>query len=86
MSTYGAELHNVDRPILLWLRKCNNFLGLLDNESSMSTQQYNWPRLKRYAIYGFLLAGPLLHGWYFLYLILILFIIILLIKFKFIFK
>lgn len=64
VSTYGVELQNIDRPILLWLQKCNNFLGLLDHESSMSIQQYNWPRLKRYAIYGFFLAGPLLHGWY----------------------
>ena len=25
---------------------------------------YNWAQLKRYAIYGCLIAGPVLHGWY----------------------
>ncbi|XP_014600686.1 PREDICTED: uncharacterized protein LOC106785058 [Polistes canadensis] len=64
VSTYDVESQNIDKPIFLWLKKCNNFLGLLDNESSILTEEYNWPRLKRFAIYGFFLAGPLLHGWY----------------------
>ncbi|KAI4502954.1 hypothetical protein M0802_001998 [Mischocyttarus mexicanus] len=64
VSTYELESQNIDKPIFSLLKKCNNFLGLLDNESSILTEEYNWPRLKRFAIYGFFLAGPLLHGWY----------------------
>lgn len=59
-----SKLSNVDKPILTWLQKCNTFFGISDHEFSMSEQQYNWPRLKRYAIYGCFIAGPVLHGWY----------------------
>ncbi|XP_066588971.1 PXMP2/4 family protein 4 [Prorops nasuta] len=33
-------------------------------DALLKTEQYNWDQLKRYAVYGFFLAGPILHGWY----------------------
>ena len=39
-------------------------LGLLNENDSTQSRSYNWPQLKRYAIYGCFIAGPLLHGWY----------------------
>ncbi|KAK2589182.1 hypothetical protein KPH14_001998 [Odynerus spinipes] len=64
VSTFQSKSENIDKPILIWLQKCNDSLGLSDQESSMSMHQYNWPRLKRYAIYGCFIAGPVLHAWY----------------------
>ncbi|XP_076302294.1 PXMP2/4 family protein 4-like [Lasioglossum baleicum] len=54
----------IERPLFIWIRRFNQKLGLLDENNSMELGCYNWARLKRYAIYGCFIAGPVLHGWY----------------------
>ncbi|KZC04721.1 PREDICTED: mpv17-like protein [Dufourea novaeangliae] len=51
------------RP-LVWMRRFNETLGLSDDDSLTQSRNYNWAQLKRYAIYGCFIAGPVLHGWY----------------------
>ncbi|XP_077278914.1 mpv17-like protein [Temnothorax americanus] len=53
---------NVKGPILIQVQKFCETLDLVDKSADSTT--YNWPQLKRYAIFGCLLAGPMLHGWY----------------------
>ncbi|XP_012265163.2 mpv17-like protein 2 [Athalia rosae] len=45
------------------VQKLNKVLGL-DQDAATIPGDYNWAQLKRFAIYGCLLAGPILHGWY----------------------
>lgn len=49
------------------IQKLCEILDLADKktDTAMRSTDYNWPQLKRYAVYGCLLAGPVLHGWYF---------------------
>ncbi|XP_017753350.1 PREDICTED: uncharacterized protein LOC108545974 [Eufriesea mexicana] len=54
----------IQRPLFIWIKRFNQKLGLLDENNSMQLEYYNWARLKRYAIYGCFIAGPVLHGWY----------------------
>ena len=49
-------------PILQLVHKFNGTLGL-DKEYDNESQSYNWAQIKRYAIYGCLMAGPALHIW-----------------------
>ncbi|KOC61474.1 Mpv17-like protein [Habropoda laboriosa] len=58
----GLEIE--ERSLFVWRKKLNEKLGLLDEDSSRQFEGYNWAQLKRYAIYGCFIAGPLLHGWY----------------------
>ncbi|XP_020288002.1 mpv17-like protein isoform X2 [Pseudomyrmex gracilis] len=52
-------------PVLLGIQRLCETLDIVDKDNSIqSTDSYNWPQLKRYAIYGCFLAGPILHGWY----------------------
>ncbi|EFN75766.1 Uncharacterized protein FKSG24-like protein [Harpegnathos saltator] len=54
-------------PILMRIQKICKILDLVDEKkdtATRSTRDYNWPQLKRYAVYGCFLAGPVLHGWY----------------------
>lgn len=55
------------RPILMRVQKLCEILDLVDEKKdfAMRSTDYNWPQLKRYTVYGCLLAGPVLHGWYF---------------------
>ncbi|KYN27261.1 PREDICTED: N-acetyltransferase 9-like protein [Trachymyrmex cornetzi] len=53
---------NIKGPVLIQIQKLCEMLDLVDKNSNSAT--YNWPQLKRYAIFGCLLAGPILHGWY----------------------
>lgn len=53
---------NVNGRILIRVQKLCETLGLVDENVNSAT--YNWPQLKRYAVFGCLLAGPILHGWY----------------------
>ncbi|XP_031840415.2 mpv17-like protein [Nomia melanderi] len=48
----------------VWLRIFNKALTLSDEDSMTQSGNYNWAQLKRYAIYGCFIAGPMLHGWY----------------------
>ena len=54
----------IKKPLSLWIRNFNQKLGLLDENNSAQSRSYNWAQLKRYAIYGCFIAGPILHGWY----------------------
>ncbi|XP_012244335.1 PXMP2/4 family protein 4 isoform X1 [Bombus impatiens] len=54
----------IKKPLSLWIRNFNQKLGLLDENNSTQSRSYNWAQLKRYAIYGCFIAGPILHGWY----------------------
>ncbi|XP_032667867.1 PXMP2/4 family protein 4 [Odontomachus brunneus] len=53
-------------PILMQIQEICEILDLVDekNDAAVRSTVYNWPQLKRYAVYGCLLAGPVLHGWY----------------------
>ncbi|XP_012140194.1 mpv17-like protein isoform X1 [Megachile rotundata] len=66
VSEDNVELNTIEnkKPLLVWTNKFNETLGLLDEKSSAELTDYNWPQLKRYAIYGCFIAGPVLHGWY----------------------
>ncbi|XP_067205840.1 PXMP2/4 family protein 4 [Linepithema humile] len=50
-------------PILIQIQRLCQTLDLV-NEDSVQSTNYNFPQLKRYAIFGCLLAGPILHRWY----------------------
>lgn len=51
-------------PVLIKrIQEFCKLLGLVDDDITLQTN-YNLPQLKRYAIYGCCLAGPILHGWY----------------------
>ncbi|CAK9802501.1 N-acetyltransferase 9-like protein [Anthophora plagiata] len=60
----STTLEIEERSLFFWRKKLNEKLGLLDEDSSRQFGGYNWAQLKRYAIYGCFIAGPLLHGWY----------------------
>lgn len=49
------------------IQRLCEILDLVDEkkDSLIQSTTYNRPQLKRYAVYGCLLAGPVLHGWYF---------------------
>ncbi|XP_014477677.1 PREDICTED: PXMP2/4 family protein 4-like isoform X1 [Dinoponera quadriceps] len=53
-------------PILMQIQKLCEMLHLVDEkkDTAMQSADYNWPQLRRYAVYGCFLAGPVLHGWY----------------------
>lgn len=51
-------------PILIQVQKLCETLNLVDEDASVQSTNYNWPQLKRYAIYGCFLAGPILYRWY----------------------
>ncbi|KAG5321071.1 M17L2 protein, partial [Pseudoatta argentina] len=53
---------NIKGPVLIQIQKLCEVLDLVDKNSNSAT--YNWSQLKRYAIFGCLLVGPMLHGWY----------------------
>ncbi|XP_076623484.1 PXMP2/4 family protein 4-like [Colletes latitarsis] len=55
---------NSKRPTFIWIKKFNETFGLSDEERWTQSGYYNWAQLKRYAIYGCFIAGPVLHGWY----------------------
>ncbi|KAL6256317.1 hypothetical protein P5V15_012434 [Pogonomyrmex californicus] len=55
-------LSDTKGPILIQIQRLCEMLDLIDKEDN--SVAYNWPQLKRYAIYGCFLAGPILHGWY----------------------
>ncbi|KAL0131765.1 hypothetical protein PUN28_002958 [Cardiocondyla obscurior] len=57
----SESLSNVKGPVLIRVQKLCEMLDLMDKNADST---YNWPQLKRYAIFGCLLAGPMLHGWY----------------------
>ncbi|XP_076764619.1 mpv17-like protein [Xylocopa sonorina] len=54
----------IESPLFTRIRKFNEKLGLLDEDNSLQLWSYNWAQIKRYAIYGCFIAGPVLHGWY----------------------
>ncbi|CAL7933618.1 unnamed protein product [Xylocopa violacea] len=54
----------IESPLFTRIRKFNEKLGLLDEDNSLQLGTYNWPQIKRFAIYGCFIAGPMLHGWY----------------------
>lgn len=51
-------------PILMQVQRFCETLNLVDEDTSMQSTNYNWSQLKRYAIYGCFLAGPILYRWY----------------------
>ncbi|XP_076683838.1 mpv17-like protein [Andrena cerasifolii] len=59
-----ASIVSTERPVFSWIRKFNETMGLSDVDNLRHSGNYNWAQLKRYAIYGCLIAGPVLHGWY----------------------
>ncbi|XP_053995129.1 PXMP2/4 family protein 4-like isoform X1 [Hylaeus volcanicus] len=66
-TTENAKNSNAidtERSTFGWVKKFNETLGLLDEENRTQSGNYNWAQLKRYAIYGCFIAGPVLHGWY----------------------
>ncbi|XP_076169866.1 PXMP2/4 family protein 4-like [Ptiloglossa arizonensis] len=65
-SENAEELSSIDtkKSPFIWIKKFNDALGLSDDDSWTQSGNYNWAQLKRYAIYGCLVAGPVLHGWY----------------------
>ncbi|XP_026675395.1 uncharacterized protein LOC108632381 [Ceratina calcarata] len=58
-----ASSLKLENSLFLWIKKLDEKLGLLNDDSSQ-LRSYNWAQLKRYAIYGCFIAGPVLHGWY----------------------
>ncbi|XP_006615486.1 uncharacterized protein LOC102674348 [Apis dorsata] len=54
----------IEKPLFIWIKNFNQKLSLLNKNNMMQLESYNWAQLKRYAIYGCFIAGPLLHGWY----------------------
>ncbi|KAL6444015.1 hypothetical protein ACFW04_001754 [Cataglyphis niger] len=60
------SINSVDTkgPILMQIQRFCETLNLVDEDISMQSTNYNWPQLKRYAIYGCFLAGPILYRWY----------------------
>ncbi|XP_046141764.1 mpv17-like protein isoform X1 [Osmia bicornis bicornis] len=66
MSENTVELNTIENkgPLFIWTNKFNETLGLLDENNSTGLRDYNWAQLKRYAIYGCFIAGPVLHAWY----------------------
>lgn len=51
-------------PILIQIQRLCETLYLVDEDTSMQSTNYNWSQLRRYAIYGCFLAGPILYRWY----------------------
>ncbi|XP_011264577.1 mpv17-like protein [Camponotus floridanus] len=51
-------------PILIQVQRLCETLNLIDEDTSVQSTNYNWPQLKRCAIYGCFLAGPILYRWY----------------------
>ncbi|XP_015585034.1 PXMP2/4 family protein 4 [Cephus cinctus] len=45
-----------------WLYKLNESFGFVQDPNKIG--EFDWIQLQRYGIYGCLLAGPILHGWY----------------------
>lgn len=54
----------IEKSLFIWIKNFNQRLDLLNKNNTMQLESYNWAQLKRYAIYGCFIAGPLLHGWY----------------------
>ncbi|XP_070161553.1 uncharacterized protein [Polyergus mexicanus] len=55
---------DIKGPTLRQIQRFCETLKLVDEDTSMQSTNYNWPQLKRYAIYGCFLAGPILYRWY----------------------
>lgn len=62
-------------PLLQMVHKFNDSLGL-DRDKDYGSQDYNLAQIKRYAIYGCLIAGPALHIWFVFILIFVQLIIL----------
>ncbi|XP_078042367.1 PXMP2/4 family protein 4-like [Augochlora pura] len=62
-NTSDAQMQTVP-----WSETSKEPLILSDDDkktwSRNYNDNYNWPQLRRYAIYGCFIAGPVLHGWY----------------------
>ncbi|KAH0954160.1 hypothetical protein HN011_012366 [Eciton burchellii] len=58
------DITDIRGPVLIQIQKFCKMLGLTDEDISMQSTSYNQSQLKRYAIYGCFLAGPILYGWY----------------------
>ncbi|KAF3420586.1 hypothetical protein E2986_11231 [Frieseomelitta varia] len=59
-----TDTSKTEKPLFVWIKKFDQMLGLLNENDWTQSRSYNWPQLKRYAIYGCFIAGPVLHGWY----------------------
>lgn len=55
---------DTERSAFVWMKMFNETLGLSEINNPKQSDNYNWAQLKRYAIYGCFIAGPVLHGWY----------------------
>ncbi|KOX78483.1 Mpv17-like protein 2 [Melipona quadrifasciata] len=64
INSEETDTSKTEKPLFVWIRKFDQMLGLLNENDSTQSRSYNWPQLKRYAIYGCFIAGPVLHGWY----------------------
>ncbi|RLU19799.1 hypothetical protein DMN91_008358 [Ooceraea biroi] len=60
----SRDITDTRGPVLIRIHKFCEMLGLADDDTSMQSTDYNRSQLKRFAIYGCFLAGPILHGWY----------------------